>query len=260
MSFLTHLFASITLFVGSLFGSVHSVPSAIPTPDATTTSTVMTMASRPSVILDGKGNVTNYTKDDQHVYFFGNLFGKVGSAGSLPLSGVDLSTFSVITDFDTRQWGTHSYSKDKNRVYYAACGDDGCGVSVIVGADPRTFTVVHSIPTEMNGYAKDGRNVYFDANVVAGADPDTFTFLGATTYNSGDYFKDKGHVYWFSALNDNAAPLLEGVDASSFVLASSSLETKDPSLVLAQTISCGQGCLFDAQDKNHKYLNGRIAK
>ena len=116
------------------------------------------------------------------------------------------------------------------------------------GADLDSFMVYAPISTYQSQdgslFAKDKNHVYSacfgdpdctdKAFVISEADPSTFSVLGLS---GGLYYsKDKNHVYF-------TIGVLNGADPGTFVFV--------PGTV---------GRSYDAQDKNHKYLNGQIVQ
>ena len=114
---------------------------------------------------------------------------------------------------------------------------------LIEGADPYTFTVL-SFPNMHgdSGYAKDKDSIYFGITRIYKADPNTFSVLNGADFEGGPdaFAKDKNNAYF------DSFPI-SGADPTTFTSFGS----------LQQ---CGQTCRFDAQDKNHKYLQWKIVQ
>jgi hypothetical protein len=173
--------------------------------------------------------------------------GKLSVDGQ-PLPGAYLNTFTVLN---------FQYGKDAGHVY-TIHEDEESYVGLVGGADPKTFVPLG------NSYAKDADHIYWNGMEIQGADLATFS-----TFRDNYYAKDKNRVYreggpvtnlnldptTFIALNNVYvkdahevcyitvvdAQCLIGADPATFILSTSS-----------QT--------FEAQDKNHKYRNGKIVQ
>jgi uncharacterized protein (UPF0333 family) len=145
------------------------------------------------------------------------------------------------------------YKKDADQVYFNNVP--------IKGADSKKFVI-------LNGkYANDGRDFnYLGGAIVSELDDPTWDVSSyeILSSKSASYARDKNHYYFngvsitnaassssFYVMNDNYAKdtrqvyyrfgIVNGADPLSFVLASSQ-------------------AVYDAQDKNHKYLNGQIVQ
>ncbi len=143
------------------------------------------------------------------------------------LSDVDAPTFASLGG---------GYYKDKNSVYFWE-GEVG-GMNKIEEADIKTFLY------DSNNYVgKDAQHVFFKGKLVNGADPQTLEAIAGYNGNCVSipvYFKDKNSIYVQSCEGAYAPlSLVSGADVSSF------------QIVLGQDS-------YDAQDKNHKYLNGQV--
>jgi|GEM_PF-3476791 hypothetical protein len=239
------------------------------------------------VLYAPDGSATEYAKDKNGVYFEGGPLGQFDFSGDapvlIPLAGVDPSTFNVFFD---NQGQPTSYSKDKNAVYYTRCGDQGCATVVVDGADPSTFESIYSTTPpigDIDSYGKDKIHVFDGDQIISGADPVTFSVILGPGYETGfikdknnvwysqnfdgtaqiykihdgdpvtfvvidateygiEYAKDKNHVYLVTGNDQNPIMVVNGADPATFTVV--------PSTDSQST--------FDAQDKNHKYLNGQI--
>jgi len=100
--------------------------------------------------------------------------------------------------------------------------------------------------------------VYFNDQVIEGADPNSFVFIDASGGDiiSGYYAKDMSHVY-FSDNAGESLTVLQDADPSTFGLVPFYTNTKG---IVVQDASCGGNCYYEAQDKNHKYLDGQIVQ
>ena len=190
-------------------------------------------------------------KDKNHIW----LYGGTSANPESPIYGADSATF-VHAGFD--------FYKDKNYVY-------NLEISEKLHADPITFSALSRM------YAKDINNVYAywykpligsPTYKVIDANPNTFQIFEG---EYGDSFgRDQSHVYAFGEI-------IEGADPLSFQILppvnSHLTYVKDVYAVYAyfneryskinnaDTLSFslveGQE-LYDAQDKNHKYVQGVI--
>ena len=132
------------------------------------------------------------------------------------VEGADSATFTVIDPY---------YAKDAKRVYFnLEPMSPSSTVSVLAGADPRTFGLCDS-SDDKDDCVKDAQRVYLEGKVVAGADPRTFTALDSY------YGKDAKNVYY-------GGVVLAGADPRTF------------------TTVTGNAA-YDAKDKNAMYLRGR---
>ena len=173
-----------------------------------------------------------------------------------PISGVDTSTFQVLTK--------NGYAKDRRHVYF--------GPTRLDGADVTTFVAL------TDAHAKDSRSVYFEREVISGADPATFVLVG------GWWGRDKNDVYLqnraikacepttFRLLQDgwqrdskciyNGTHKFVGADPDSFVVINS-WYAKDKDRVYLRdgkiirdadpTTFTLKGCIYCARDKNGCY-------
>jgi hypothetical protein len=124
------------------------------------------------------------------------------------LEGADAETFHEIS---------LSYFVDKNHVYYRD--------KIIKEANPKTFKSIG----EHGSYFQDGQNIYYSGKKID-ADPDSFIIMKNRYGHSSEYARDRRYVWKFGKK-------IEGMDASSLTLLSSSYYTKD---------------------KNHIYFNDKI--
>ena len=150
-------------------------------------------------------------------------------SGKKLIPSADAQSFYVSTILDT-------WAKDTNNVYFTG------STTPVTGADPSTFTPVAGGFVQ---YARDKSSLYCalgtwsDVSRLANGDPASFQILYTVTQQvpngtSGfDYAKDKNNVYV-------DCEILEGADPSSF------------KIINAPT--------YDAQDKDHEYLQGRVVQ
>ena len=97
--------------------------------------------------------------------------------------GADPGTFVVMG-------AAGNYGKDNNDVYWIIEGEEGPEPHAIIGADPRTFTI---LPGEM--YAKDNSNVYWSGYKLSGADPASFTSVPCGPDECTVDARDNNHEY-----------------------------------------------------------------
>jgi hypothetical protein len=205
---------------------------------------------------------------------FATLSGNVGYEARV-ISAADPKTFEVSTYAQGTSTVFACYAKDKNNVYYNC--DPRNFFSIIKNAYPESFQVLNIKLSDGNFiYSKDSGHVYYDGfplpnidsasvsvvpddsslnyikdkndvylvgeDPVTGvgatdlsADPNTFKLLGSDGW--GYYAEDKNRVYFW------VLPI-SGADLSTFAVV--------PSSTYQST--------YDAQDKNHKYLQGRVVQ
>ncbi len=191
-----------------------------------------------------------YAKDKNRVYYYEH------ELIAPSIIDADPNTFTVLNA---------TYSKDKNNIYIpvtlsimdyieTARGQK----KVLEGADPMTFEILNS------EYVKDIESVWWNGIKVEGADPATFL-----TFDEYYYASDKNHIYrkedsldelaldpkTFVALN-----YLYVKDATQVYYISVDEMTKinvaDPQTFVVSTTTSA----FDAEDNNHKYLQGQIVQ
>ncbi len=231
-------------------------------------------------------STTPYFKDAQNVYFenseipgavpasfifLGEGYGKDKAAvyenGQI-VQGADPTTFTWVAGNNSE------YGKDDKYVYFPSSYP---GAQVIPGADPQTFVYIAGDGVNYE-LGKDGVHVYFGNYPIPGADPNTFVYMG------GGYAKDKNQAYALGNLtNGSTEPVtpIPGVDIVTFSYIPNTSYAKDKNNVYwggqlligadpatfttvqpsdYQWPSCGISCKYDAQDKNHKYLNGQVVQ
>lgn len=182
---------------------------------------------------------TSYAKDDQRYYY---IYTDQINYELIPID-CNYTSFELL-DFN--------YSKDNSKIFY-----DG---KVIDGASTSSFEIV-SPP-----YTKDNQRVYFRNKVLAEADPHTFSMFEENGSSLGNtyYSKDKSHIF----VNDR---IFEGVDAKSFKILNEKYCTdKNGVYFQMKKIKNADALSFtvyphymgeaDAEDKNHKYGDGRIVE
>jgi hypothetical protein len=129
--------------------------------------------------------------------------------------------------------------KIENRQVFLTIGDRFASPptnrTLLSDADPNNFLVS---TFWSSSFGKDKNHVYFYGQEIAGADPITFGPVFDSIGSTTDYFKDRKQVYYNYA--DGMDPIATA-DSITFQLVS------DQST-------------YDAQDKNHKYLQGQIVQ
>jgi len=161
-------------------------------------------------------------------------------ASGVPIPNADPSSFVAYS-------GAVTFAKDKYRVY--CLGGANSTTTIIVGADPHTFT-----PVQESGYATDTLHVYAGCNILPDADPASFEALSGYD-NGGGYVKDSAHV-WYLCVEDGSESdcpsdipqIVQGADPATFELYS------NVAPISATTT------LVDATDKSHAYESGRIVQ
>ena len=194
---------------------------------------VQTETSDSAAIFDAQNSPTRYAKDAAYVYFDNKV-----------VSSADLKTFVIIGQSGSVFNGGRSYAKDKKRVYL-----DG---EILAAADPNTFMFIKTEAGELTNFAKDKKYVYSSSigEIVQGADPASFLVVNEF------YAKDKSSVYSVTprAANNFYFVPITGSDPYTLTVVDSSIS--DAKL----TESCGTNCVYDAQDKNHKYFRGQTVQ
>lgn len=158
-------------------------------------------------------------------------------------NNVPVGTLRFIPDIQGNDSG---YSTNGQSIY--------CDGKPLPGADMKTFVPIWSSVANGNypyRYAKDDAHVYYNCEVVPQADPATFVsiFMNEPDGDYTNYSKDKNYVFHDSP---GVAPtIVVGADPTTF----QSVALSDQPFE-----SCGTNCMFDAQDKNHKYYQGKIVQ
>lgn len=211
----------------------------------------------------------HFVRDNIHAYVDG-----------APIAGSDGKTFELIDD---------AYAKDALHYYYVQAYSDG-GYEVkaiscqygsfqvldyqfakdahnafylgnrINGADPAGFELLG------HGYSKDAQHVYFESGQVAGADPQTFVLFEENEHSLGStvYARDKNGIY----INETA---FKGVDVATFKILNEKytmdkngvyfqmkkVRNADPNSFQVYPHYMGDA---DAEDKNHKYGDGKVVE
>ena len=124
------------------------------------------------------------------------------------------------------------FLKDSQSVYTHDVPDDK--YRKIQDADPNTFVVL-SVWDYNVAYSKDKNSVFYKDKVVTGADTKTFVALKFSNESPFLYGKDAHNVY-------AGIDIIPDADPATFVSSSADLEK------------------YDAEDKNHKYLKGKIVQ
>ncbi len=196
-------------------------------------------------LYNSHGVFTGYLSDKTGIYFAtDNGLYNAGTITPVPFT-TDRIHFAVLNGWESDasfRWspgdpmpiggfpGPH-YARDSEHVYV----DD----SVLLGADPNSFTIVAGGDFG-ESFGKDDHHVFIEAYTIPGLDPRTFEPVGSAFYLGGGYVKDAYGVYYlFLDENDNwTSNLIKDADPSTFVSVRADLAG------------------FDAKDKNHLYLNG----
>ncbi|UII26324.1 DKNYY domain-containing protein [Fulvivirga maritima] len=226
--------------------------------------------------FDPMEDVTYYSKDAKHVFYYGKV---------IPSS--DPATFTPVPTENEKGYG--GYWKDKNNVYI-----DG---KILKGADPASMACLRSL------YAKDAKHIYYSGRLVEGADPQTFHFVSdgiaideqfiyvygrksniqTDTKNfevvgdesSPSFCRDKNNVYLIIFHNGDPLLEVEGADPTTFekmergyykdshqvyyhdssTRSVKVLEEADPA-----NFSTGYDHITrtEARDKNHAYMSGKL--
>ncbi len=191
---------------------------------------IQTETSFSSALFDDKSNTTGYSKDSAYVYFDNKV-----------ISSANLKTFVFIGKSGSAFNAGRSYAKDKKYVYL-----DGV---VLSGADPNTFEFIKTNAGELTKFSKDKKYVYSSplGEIIQGADPGSFSVVNEF------YAKDKSSVYSLVPRSQNNFRFVSiaGSDPNTLTVVDRSI------YAATSTKSCGTDCVYDAQDKNHKYFRGQ---
>lgn len=112
-----------------------------------------------------------------------------------------------------------NYSRDKNNLYFNRY--------LVDEADPNGFKLL--IQEGRSPYYTDGKQVFHHKHVLKNSDPNSWGRL------YGRYSKDKNQVYFVEKI-------VEGADATTFE---------------SHAYKKHNGKQYNAQDKNHRYINGK---
>jgi hypothetical protein len=235
------------------------VSSSTPTPQTTAKNTSLDSSELAITSLyDHSGRVTPYTKKGTKIYFNGQ-----------EVVGPDLQTFQVINHETIREGidipDTIDYAISKNKVFSSG--------QLLKEADAATFKILKTTSGKYSEYAEDKNNVYDYTQILEAdhntfqavsqsaakdkntaywgslklsivSDPSTFIYFG--TY----YFKDSQHVYYVTPDANENIVILQGADPHSFT-----------ALSYDETTKCNSShCVYDGQDKYHRYFYGKIAQ
>jgi hypothetical protein len=264
MSWLAHLATGISAFfiaIGAFLGLSHPV-SVVTTPAVATSSptSVTDQSSAPSMVTELSATTSEWVSvSDPRNRDYSEKDGKIyENLNGIALPGADPATIRVLVDLENAS-DTPGVAKDTQHVY--------SGFAVWSGADSATFAVPDQAndngPLRLIEIFVDKAHVYFGNSVVPYADPLTFSVVGnvGTDFLDGEYFKDENHVFYrgdTESGNYVSIPVIvPGADSSTFRLAQ---PNPGPYGVISGYLSCGQDCEYDAQDKNHKYLNGQVVQ
>lgn len=112
-----------------------------------------------------------------------------------------------------------NYSRDKNNLYFSRY--------LVAEADPNGFKLL--LQKGSSPYYTDGKQVFHQKKVLKNSDPNSWGRL------YGRYSKDKNQAYY-------VAKIVEGADAATFE---------------SHSYKKHNGKQYNAQDKNHRYINGK---
>jgi hypothetical protein len=206
------------------------------------------------ILTDSYGLHSGFSKDKNGVYFvlpagYSGNYDPVIDPSLTVMTTADPNTFHLSSDVISPSGTTGtippSYAKDRNNVYF--------GTTTAMGADPRSY-VAYCGDTGAIGkydyltcpYAKDKTHAFgFNDNsaeaisLISNADPSTFKVLNLSGISTGYivYAEDAYNVYYGSHI-------ISGADRATF----SVVEYPDDASV------------YDAQDKDHEYLDGKIVQ
>jgi len=146
----------------------------------------------------------------------------------------------------------YQYAKDNNSVFY-----DGIKLS---DAESSTFELISF------GYAKDNQHVYFRNVKVLNADPTSFNTFTENEYSMGEtvYAKDKKGIYindkHFAAADVSTFKIMNGkytMDKNGVYYQMKKVKNADPLSFKVFPHFMGDA---DAEDKNHKYGEGKVVE
>lgn len=225
MDFLAYLWVTVSLFFTSIFGGVSDLQN-FSHPPVQPTEQVSITTSAPSIIArigNAGGDDSVWSKDAQHVYYW--------EGGTTTLTKADASTF--VPRYGST--GNLLGFEDKNYIY-----DYNNTVIQVKGSPTSTITFKLGLATS---YTQGPSGVYYKGILLPGSDPSTFEMLGGASHNGTavEYDKDKNHLYAVIYYPQISVLVVSGADIATFKTG-------------------GDGITYDAQDKNHKYLNGQIVQ
>ena len=257
----------------------------------------MTYADRATFTVLASDSFSQWAKDKNYVYDFGNV-----------VMEADPASFNTI--------GNSRYVKDKTHVFFGMGGEYSGLYSVVKGADPVTFSAVDNpadysydaqdeqhkyykgeillpptpdvavgkiVPNKITAdprFSTDGQRVYVYGDMIIGADPATFTPLPYQDDQGYVFSKDEAHVY-FSSADSNSylldpTSIISGADPATFIVLGSGyakdhihayfydnvVPQSDPgTFALCEDINKGAGYFVcDAHDKNRKYQYGKVVQ
>jgi hypothetical protein len=223
-----------------------------------------------------------YLKDKNNVY-------EIGFQSQIPvrIAFADAQTFTLIpsaTSSNTGLLPLAEWAKDKNYVYdyayvlpdanpatfkllspegdYATDGkelffntdsqsyaDNYADYTVQKDFDPSTFQ-----PLE-NGYAKDKNHIFFQGEILNGIDPATVNFMDRVNCQTDPSNSEctQGYSYVKDATQ---VVLVDEYDWQDSGMVSQRVQGADP----ATFILVPNNPNYDAEDKNHKYLDGKVVQ
>jgi hypothetical protein len=142
-------------------------------------------------MTDSKGNLTQYSKSGDRIFFHDSL----NDGEDRVMLGADSNSFVILGN------ATADSAKDKNHYYYF-----GWPVQNIDPESVVLLTVPSTDGDSWSHFLKDKNAVYYidvhDFVTFSNVDPDTFTI------NNGNQYQDKNHIYVVSGAD------LDGVDVT----------------------------------------------
>ncbi len=182
---------------------------------------------------------TNYAKDHQQYYF-------------IQSDQVEYTLKPIHCNYATYQLLENYFSKDQEHVFYHG--------EIIKGSAPSSFQIIGA------PYSKDVSHVYYENKIITNADPNTFELFKENELSSGGYYyaKDKNHIY-LNNIN------FEGIDAGSFkILNEKYCSDKNGIYYNMKKVKNADASTFkifphyignaDAEDKNHRYGDGKVVE
>jgi hypothetical protein len=193
-----------------------------------------------------------YAKDANHVY---GMFGNV-------IADADSPSFEIMLAPD----GSPSvYARDKDHIFVSE--------GVLKTADRNSFVVLNQTD------AQDKNNKYYEGNIIATTTSQRTPILFENNIQKySPYSKDTSQVYYnndvivqvadpesFKAYVSELLPIgdqVYGIDKNNVFFLYWQILGADPAsfVVLAKAQNCGDGCLYTASDKNHKYFQDQIVQ
>ena len=185
----------------------------------------------------------------------------------LVVPGADPETFSVISSGGA--CGNY-FGRDARHVYDGTnpltkdIGGSTISDDIYSTAEPSSFQLLYSANGACSYYEKDSRTVFYQDSFVANADPASFTAL-----SNPFYAKDKQRVYYKGQFINWAQPDSFVPLGANYAKDASRVYHSNPGSALTDVVSGADLATFsivqgnpnfDAEDKNYKYLNGRMVQ